>query len=448
MSFIPHTDAERRAMLETIGVERVDDLYEAVPEAFRFPDLDLPEAISELEVLRELRNISGNNVDASTSDFFLGAGIYHHFIPSVVDHILKRSEFYTAYTPYQPEVSQGTLQVIFEFQSLICHLTAMEVANASLYDGATALAEAVNLALSHHRHRRSRVVLSPAIHPQYRETVETYLWGMDIELDGQGMAPESGLSSLAAGLDEDVALVAVQYPDFFGRIEDLTELTEEAHSVGALVAVVANPLALGLLTPPGDFGVDIVVGEGQPLGIPMSYGGPGLGIFATREANVRRMPGRLVGETSDRHGKRGYVLTLTPREQHIRRERATSNICTNQGLMALAATVYMVAMGRSGLRETAELCYHKAHYAAEKIAALPGFQIWSDAPFFNEFAVVCPRPVEELNAYLMERGIVGGYNLARSFPSLRQHMLLAVTEMNTRESIDRLVAGLEEAAHD
>ncbi len=334
--------------------------------------------------------------------------------------------------------------MIFEYQSMICHLTGMEVSNASLYDGATALAEAVNVALSHHRGRRRRVVLSHGIHPQYRQVVETYVRGLDVSLAEEDLA-ERDPGALASLVDEETALVAVQYPDFFGRIEDLSGIGQAAHANGALLCVVANPLALGLLSPPSEYGADIVVGEGQPLGIPMSYGGPSLGLFATRQDYVRLMPGRLVGETVDRRGQRGYVLTLTPREQHIRRERATSNICTNQGLMTLAAAVYLSVMGKGGLRQVAELCYHKAHYAADRIAALDGYDLWNRGSFFHEFVIKCPRPVDEINGFLSRRGILGGYDLGLSYESLQDHMLVAVTEMNTRESIDRLSEGLEEA---
>ncbi len=445
MAYIPHTEADRQEMLGTIGVKRIEDLYDAVPEALRFPELELPEAVSEMEIMRELQSLSERNVEAGHTACFLGAGAYHHFIPSVVDHILRRSEFYTAYTPYQPEVSQGTLQSIYEYQSMICHLTGMEVANASIYDGATALAEAVNMALGHFRGQRTKVLLSPGIHPHARAVVHTYMRGQDAQVTGE----ESSLDdpeSLASQLDEDTALLAVQYPDFFGRIIEYSALGEAVHAAGALFCIVVNPTALGMLKPPSAFGADIVVGEGQPLGIPLSYGGPYLGLFATREAYVRRIPGRLVGETQDTRGQRGYVLTLTPREQHIRREKATSNICTNQGLMTLAATVYLSVMGRHGLRRVAELCYHKAHYAASQIASLNGYQLWGETPFFHEFVVACPKPPAEINRHLLTRNILGGHDLGVDYPELEGHMLLAVTEQNTREEIDRLVAALAEAA--
>ncbi len=446
MAYIPHTEDDRRAMLAAIGVERIEDLYEAVPAQVRFPKLELPPGLSEMEVAQEMAALAEANADTTHFASFLGAGAYNHFIPAVVDHVLRRSEFYTAYTPYQPEVSQGTLQAIFEYQSHICNLTGMEVSNASHYDGATSLAEAVILALSHHRHKRNKILLSPAIHPHYRAVVRTYMGGMGLAIEGdEKLATDR--QALAAMVDEDTALVAVQYPDFLGRIEDFSALGAVCNEKGALFTVVVNPLALGLLKPPAEFGADVVVGEGQPLGIPLSFGGPYLGIFATRQRFVRRMAGRLVGETVDSRGQRGFVLTLTPREQHIRRAKATSNICTNQGLMALAAAVYLSVMGKHGLRQVAELNYHKAHYAAEQIDALPGYYLWNEGPFFNEFVIACPRPVAEINAALLEYGILGGYDLGQVYPELENHMLVAVTEMNAREEIDAFAEALGEVFH-
>jgi len=439
MTFLPHTDQDRQQMLAAIGVSQLDDLFDAVPANLRFPALDLPAGISEMEVMTELQALADATVNAHQFTSFLGAGAYDHFIPSVVDHVLSRSEFYTAYTPYQPEVSQGTLQAIFEFQSHICNLTGMEVANASVYDGASALAEAVNMALNHHRDKRDRVVLAPTIHPHYRDTVETYLRGTDVEVIGpQGFT--EGMQALADSIDERTALVAVQYPDFLGHINDYQPVALAAQAAGALLCVVVNPIALGLLEPPSAIGADIVVGEGQPLGIPLSFGGPYLGLFATRQEYVRKMPGRLVGETTDDRGQRGYVLTLTPREQHIRRERATSNICTNQGF-------YLTVMGRQGLRQVAELCYHKAHYAAEQINALPGYRLWNQRPFFHEFVIETPQPVDWINRQLLESRIIGGYDLSQWQPSLSNHMLVAVTERNTRADIDRLVSALAEVGN-
>ncbi len=446
MAYIPHTDKDRQEMLAEIGVAGFDELYQDVPEDVRFPDLDLPESVSEMEVMEQLQALSEANLELGHASCFLGAGAYYHYVPSVVDHILRRNEFYTAYTPYQPEISQGTLQAIFEYQSLMCQLTGMDVSNASHYDGATALAEAVILALNTHRGKRSKVILSPAIHPQYRQVVRTYTQGMDLEIAGDEKC-DNGPEDLIALLDDNTTLIAVQYPDFFGHIDDYTELGKAAEDVGALFCVVANPLALGLLKPPGEFGADVVVGEGQPLGIPLSYGGPYLGIFTTSDKYVRKMAGRLVGETVDTRGQRGYVLTLTPREQHIRREKATSNICTNQGLMALASVVYLSTMGKAGLRKVAELCYNKAHYAAEKIGQIDGFKVWNFKPFFHEFVISCPRPVAEINDELLDIDIIGGYDLGQDYPDMKDHMLVAVTEMVSVDEIDDFVAALEEVAN-
>jgi glycine dehydrogenase subunit 1 len=445
MTYIPHTDADREEMLAAVGVESMEALFEAVPERVRFPDLNLPEAISEMEALWELQDLSSANFDADDFAFFLGAGAYNHYVPSVVNHILLRSEFYTSYTPYQPEVSQGTLQVMFEYQSMIAALTGMEVSNASHYDGATSLAEAVIMALNTVKGRdRKKIILSPAVHPQCRDVVRTYTQGMDVRIVGDEDTNHT-LDDLTRLLDERTAMIAVQTPNFFGQIEDLSGLAERVHSAGALLCVAADPIALGMFKPPGHYGADIVVGEGQPLGIPLSFGGPYLGFFATRRQYVRKMAGRLVGETVDADGRRGYVLTLAAREQHIRRGRATSNICTNQGLMVLAATVYMSLLGKQGLRRVAELCYHKSHFAASRIDELEGYQVDWSRPFFKEFVVTCPKPVDEINRYLLEEwGIVGGYDLAQDYPERQNQMLLCVTEMNAREEIEALVEALSE----
>jgi len=448
--FIPHTDQEREEMLLAVGLERLEQMFEAVPEQFRFPKLNLPPALTEMEVAGEMDLLAGENESTRDLICFLGAGAYNHYIPAVVDSILRRGEFYTAYTPYQPEISQGTLQAIFDYQSLVAALTGMDVSNASHYDGATAVAEAVTMAMAVFRDKRKKVILSPSLHPQYRQVLRTYNPGNDLILVGDepGTDLHAGPESLYRHLDQDTALVIIQYPDFLGRIYDYTALANAVHQAGALLAVAVNPIALGMLTPPGDFGADIVTGEGQPLGIPLSFGGPYLGIFATKNEYVRKMAGRLVGETVDNRGQRAYVLTLTSREQHIRREKATSNICTNQGLIALGASIYMSALGKHGLRQVAELCYHKAHYAAEQIAKVSGYKLWSADPFFNEFVLQCPRPVDQINAYLLEEGILGGYDLSQDYPEMENCMLLAFTELNTREQIDLLVEILEEVSND
>jgi glycine dehydrogenase subunit 1 len=446
--FNPHSDADRTAMLKAIGVKSVADLFAVVPSEHRFPELDLPDALTEMEALQDLQELASANYSTQEMPSFLGAGAYNHYVPAGVAAITSRGEFLTAYTPYQPEVSQGTLQAIFEYQSMICQLTGMDASNASHYDGATAAAEAVNMSQGITRGKRKQIVLSPGLHPHYRQTIHTYSQGSDLRFVGEDLPLDAGPDALLSLIDADTAIVMVQYPDFFGRIYDYSALAEAVHAAGGLLGVAINPMALGLLKPPADFGADIVTGEGQPLGIPLSYGGPYLGILATREKYVRNLAGRLVGETVDSRGQRGFVLTLSTREQHIRRERASSNICTNQGLMALSATVYMSLVGKQGLREVAELNYHKAHYAAEQIVALDGFTLWSDAPFFNEFVVRGPRPAAETNAHLLDHSILGGYDLGESYLQLADCLMFAVTEMNSRDEIDYLVDVLAEASHD
>ena len=450
MSYTPHTESDRAKMLAEIGVESIGDLFLDVPESVRYPELKLPPPMSEAEILRELRAMSEENADLDHYACFLGAGAYNHFVPSVVGHVIGRSEFYTAYTPYQPEISQGTLQAIFEYQSMVCALTGMDVANASHYDGATSLAEAALMSVSISRGRRRKIIVSPTVHPEYRATLRTYTPGPDLTVETLNFKSQTlsfEVESLEFEVDEDTACVIVQQPDFFGQlmgVNELKRLVEMVHEAGALLVVAVDPISLGLFTPPGEYGADIVVGEGQSLGNPLNFGGPYLGIFACREKYMRKMPGRLVGETVDTQGRRGFVLTLSAREQHIRRERATSNICTNQALCALAAGAYLAAMGKGGLRQVAELCYHKAHYAAQRIGALPGFDLVGSRPFFKEFVVRCPRPPSEINEALLERRIIGGYDLGRDYPQLENHMLFCVTEMNTKEEIDRLVEALRE----
>ena len=429
MAYTPHTEADRQAMLAAIGVRSLADLFQDVPERFRYPDLHLPEALSEMEVLQEMEHLAGKNLVSGQMAMFLGAGAYHHFIPSVVPYLASRGEYATAYTPYQPEVSQGTLQSIFEYQSLMGRLTGMDVVNASHYDGATAMVEGALMAVRALQGKRDKILVSPSIHPQYRQTLRTYLSG-DNQLQVSG-DEEAGadLQDLEEAIDARTACVIVQNPDFFGDIHDLSRLSKVIHDAGALLVVVSNPItALGLLQPPGAYGADIVAAEGQPLGIPLSFGGPYLGVLGCREALVRRLPGRLVGETVDAEGRRGFVLTLTPREQHIRREKATSNICTNQGLMALMSGIYLACMGKQGLRLVAEMCYHKAHFAAQEIGNLKGYSVVNSGPFFNEFVIRCPKPAAEINQALLRREILGGYDLHLDYPNREKQMLLCVTE--------------------
>ncbi len=442
--YIPHSDTEREEMLKVIGVNKIEDLFESLPSDHLFPLLNLPAGVTEMEALEELNHIASVNESAQDLICFLGAGAYYHYTPAAVDFLLNRGEFYTAYTPYQPEISQGTLQAIFEYQSLISALTNMDVSNASHYDGATAVAEAINMAYHNYRMKRPKVVISPSVNPQYMETVQTYIRGSDIQIVGGDLPATSTPDELVPLIDEDTALVVVQYPDFLGRIFDYYNLVKSAHQSKAMVSIHVNPIALGLLKPPGDFGADIVTGEGQTLGIPMSYGGPYLGIFATRSQYVRKMAGRLVGETEDNRGQRGYVLTLSTREQHIRRERATSNICSNQGLLALAAGIYLSLLGKSGMQKIAKLNYYKAHYAAGIIDALDQYHLVSNAPFFNEFVVKCPQPVPDVNSHLLEHDILGGFDLGKVEKDLKNHMLIAVTEMISREEIDFMAQVLSE----
>ncbi|MCJ7518193.1 MAG: aminomethyl-transferring glycine dehydrogenase subunit GcvPA [Anaerolineaceae bacterium] len=448
--FIPHTEFERQEMLKVIGKDSLESLFSDIPEKYRFPKLDLPPALSEMEALQELTELADANNSCDELICFLGAGAYNHYVPAAVDMLLRCGDFFTAYTPYQPEISQGTLQAIFEFQSLIANLTGMEVSNASHYDGATACAEACISAYHHFRGKRTKILISPALHPHYSDTIHTYLGAIDkIEIaDKSENIQIDSPQFLVEQVNENTALVIIQYPDFLGRIMDFTNLGKAVHDAGALLAVAVNPIALGLLKPPSEFGADFVVGEGQPLGIPMSFGGPYLGFFATRNELIRKISGRIVGETIDGKGNRGYVLTLTAREQHIRREKATSNICTNQALMALAATIYMSLLGKSGLRKVAELCYQKAHYAAEQIAKIPGYKVNKDWVFFNEFVVEYPADPKIINDFLLHEGVLGGLDLGDYYPEEKNKVLFAVTEKITRGDIDILTNLLQEVGND
>ncbi len=448
MSYIPLTADERAEMLATIGASSVEELFGDVPAQHRYPSIPLPPPLAELDVLRELRTLSEMNADLDHIPSFLGAGAYQHYIPSLVNHLLLRGEFYTAYTPYQPEISQGTLQAIFEYQTMICALTGMEVANASHYDGATALAEGVLMAWNSLRGKRRKAILSPDIHPEYCQVVRTYVQGLDVQVCGDENA-QNGVAQLEAMIDDETCCVAVQNPNCWGEIESvagLRALADAAHAHKAMLIVVGYPIALGLISPPGDYGADIALGEAQPLGSPPGLGGPYLGYFACRQRDVHKMAGRLVGQTVDVDGRRGFVLTLAAREQHIKRERATSNICTNQALCALASAIYLAALGRQGLRDVAELCYHKAHYLAGQIAQLDGYRLCARRPFFNEFVVACPCPAAEINDILLHRHhLIGGLDLAQ-WGGNEHHMLLCATEVHTRAMLDVLVSALKEAA--
>ncbi len=441
MTFNPHTESDRANMLLAAGIAGIDDLFSPVPGAVRFPNLDLPPALTEMEAADHLLKLSSRNATIPAENVFLGAGSYRHFIPATVGQILARGEYYTAYTPYQPEVAQGTLQVIYEFQSLIAALTGMDVANASMYDGATALAEGALMTVSRTRGRR-RIVVSSTVHPAYRSVMRSYLQGLDVELIELPLPDREFLmtaSALENYYSDDLAAVVLQYPNFFGGIEDLSTIADRVHAHGGSLVVATYPVALGLLRPPGELGADIVAAEGQALGIPQGYGGPYVGLLAARQAFVRQMPGRLAGATTDSEGKRGFVLTLQTREQHIRREKATSNICTNQGLMATAATVHMATLGPAGFREVAYRSYQNAHYLADRISEVAGYNIATGDEFFHEFVVSTPVPAAEINATLMEMDILGGLDLGVVDPALSRFMLLCATEMNTRESIDRFI---------
>jgi glycine dehydrogenase subunit 1 len=444
LRYIPNSPEERAEMLSSIGIASAEGLFDSIPSDLRLKSpLRTPPALSEIELLARFEQLGARNTGANRISF-LGAGAYSHYIPTIVDHILSRSEFFTAYTPYQPEISQGTLQTIFEFQTLVCQLTGMEVANASMYDGSTALAEAVLMA--ERVTRRSKIVASGAIHPQYLEVVRTYVQHAGIDLDVVAFDEQSGQAGkeLVDSIDEQTAAVVVQSPNFFGCVEDLAAFATAASAKGALLVVaVTEAISLGLLKSPGECGADIVVAEGQSFGVPLSFGGPYVGLFATKEKYARQIPGRLVGEAYDKQGRRGFVLTLATREQHIRREKATSNICTNEGLIALAATVYLETMGKRGMREVAELCIQKAAYAARRIREIRGFAVPFSGSCFNEFVVRAPSPAVELLSRLgKEKNIEGGVALSQFFPERKNDFLVCVTETNTREQIDKLIEGL------
>lgn len=441
--YLPQTEQDRKQMLETIGVESVDELFAEIPESVRFKGkMNLPAPMSELTLVKHMNRMAGRNTSMDQAVSFLGAGVYEHHIPSVVGHVVSRSEFYTAYTPYQPEISQGELQAIFEFQTMICELTGMDVANSSMYDGHTALSEAASMAAATSRKRK--IVISQTVHPEARQILLTSAKGVGLQVvEVPHQDGVTDLAALSAEADEETAAVIVQSPNFFGNIEDLAQVERIAHAHKGLFIVSANPLSLGLLKPPGQYGADIVVGDAQPLGIAPSFGGPHCGYFATTKALMRRIPGRIVGQTVDENGKRGFVLTLQAREQHIRRDKATSNICSNQALLALAASVYMSALGKQGMQDVARLNLQKAHYAKERLSQVEGIEIAFSQPFFNEFVVKLPHPVSEVNRKLLEQGIIGGYDLGRDYPELANHMLIAVTEVRTKEEIDMLANGLE-----
>ena len=439
--YLPMTESDQKAMLESIGAKSIDELFSDIPEPVKFEgEYKIKKAKSEPALWRELTELASKNADLRTYASFLGAGIYDHYIPAIVDHVISRSEFYTAYTPYQPEISQGELQAIFEFQTMICELTGMDAANSSMYDGGTALAEAAMLA-SGSTHRK-KILISSTVHPQSKEVLYTYAKGQRIEVVEipycNGVTDVEALQKM---IDQDTAAVIVQYPNFFGRIEPLQEIEELTHREKALFVVSSNPLALGILTPPGHFGADIVIGDAQVFGIPSAFGGPSCGYFAVTNKLMRKIPGRLVGQTVDEEGRRGFVLTLQAREQHIRRDKATSNICSNQALNALAASVAMTALGKKGVREMAAANIQKAHYV-KQILKENSAEIVFDGAIFNEFVVKFNHPISEVNKRLLTKNIIGGYDLGRDYPELENHMLIAVTELRTKEEMDMFAAEL------
>jgi len=445
MSYLSLSDKDKKEMLAATGVDSIDGLFCCIPDAVRLKrELSLPAAQSELELVRTIEAIGRKNA-YSRYVSFLGGGAYEHFIPAVVDYLSSRGEFVSPYTPYQSEVSQGTLQAVFEFQTLVCQLTGLAIANASLYEGATATAEAVLMA--QRITTRNRVLLARTLHPQYREVVRTYIKNLGLEAVDVPYGPDGRVDkdALDRDLDEKTAAVVFQSPNFFGVVEDVQALSEAAHGRKALsVAIVAEAISLGLLEAPGKLGADIVTGEGQSLGVPVSFGGPYLGFMACKKEFLRQMPGRIVGQTVDKEGRRGFVLTLSTREQHIRRERATSNICTNQGLCALRATIFMESLGRQGLREMAWQNAQKADYAADRLGAVPGVRRKFSGPVFNEFVVELAKPWPAVDAGLRGQGLIGGYGLEPAYPELKNSVLVCVTELKTKDQIDRLARALRE----
>lgn len=436
--YLPMTEQDKQEMLTAVGVDSIDELFSDIPESVRFQgEYKIKKAKSESSLLKELTNLAGKNADLKRYTSFLGAGVYDHYTPIIVDHVISRSEFYTAYTPYQPEISQGELQAIFEFQTMICELTGMDVANSSMYDGATSLAEAAMLSAGHTR--KKKVLISNTVHPETRDVVKTYAKGQHVEVveipEKDGL---TDLTHLKGVISDDIAGVIVQYPNFFGRIEPLKEIETIVHETKALFIVSSNPLALGVLTPPGHLGADIVTGDTQPFGIPASFGGPHCGYFAVSNKFVRKVPGRLVGQTIDEDGKRGFVLTLQAREQHIRRDKATSNICSNQALNALASSVAMTALGKTGVKQMAIQNIQKSHYAKQAVKQA-GFEIVYEGPSFNEFIIKLDESYEAVSNRLLSNQMIGGYNLGETYPHLENHMLVAVTELRTKEEIDEFV---------
>lgn len=442
--YIPMTENDKNEMLEAIGIDSTEELFSDIPENIRFKgDISIKKPTSEYELKRELVQMSNKNAHPGSHTSFLGAGVYDHFIPSVVDHVISRSEFYTAYTPYQPEISQGELQAIFEFQTMIAELTGMDLANSSMYDGGTSLGEAVNLSAG--QTKRKKILVSKTVHPESRAVIETYAKGFDLEIvEIDHVNGQTDLEQLEKELDEETASVVIQYPNFFGQIEPLAEVRDLLDTQKKTMFIVSsNPLALGYLTPPGEFGADIVVGDTQVFGIPAQFGGPHCGYFATTKKLMRKTPGRLIGQTKDENGVRGYVLTLQAREQHIRRDKATSNICSNQALNALASSVAMTSIGKHGMKEMAVLNMQKARYMKAQLAEA-NIPVVFDGPLFNEIVVQLNKPIKEINDALLTKGFIGGYDVGFAYEELENHMLIAVTEIRSKDEIDTFVKELRD----
>lgn len=449
--YIPNTPEDQKKMLESLGMKQKENLFDDIPEDLKLNrELRLNEPLSEMEVSKTLNAIAGENTSLKELTCFLGAGAYDHYIPAVIKHLVSRSEFYTAYTPYQPEISQGTLQAIFEYQTMICNLTGMEVSNASMYDGGTACAEAAKMSME--ASKRKNVIVSKTVHPEIRRILKTYLrfhGGQVIEVDYKD--GETDYEKLKAAVNKETASVIIQNPNFFGIIENAKIAADIAHENKALSIMSVNPISLGILKSPGALGADIVVGEGQSLGNALNFGGPYLGFMATSAKLMRKLPGRIVGETTDVDGKRAYVLTLQAREQHIRRQKATSNICSNEALNALQATIYMSTMGKNGIKEVAELCTQKAHYALNELTKSGKYKLAFDKPFFMEFAILPSgsndnsqaASADKINIYLLENKILGGYKIEKNYPELKNSMLLCVTEKRSKEEIDKLASLME-----
>ncbi|WYP28559.1 aminomethyl-transferring glycine dehydrogenase subunit GcvPA [Alkalihalobacillus sp. FSL W8-0930] len=439
--YLPMTETDRDEMLQAIGVDSIEELFADIPSDIRFKgQLNIERALKEPELIKFFNGLAAKNTSTKSVPSFLGAGVYDHYIPSIVNHVISRSEFYTAYTPYQPEISQGELQAIFEFQSMICELTGMDLANSSMYDGPTSLAEAAMMSCGHTK--KKTILVSKAVHPEARDVLKTNAYGQGltvIEIDTKNGVTD--LDLLKEHYNDDTACVLVQYPNFFGHVEPLADIEAITHQGKALLAVSSNPLALGLLKSPGEFGADIVVGDAQPFGISMQFGGPHCGYFATTKKLMRKVPGRLVGQTVDDQGQRGFVLTLQAREQHIRRDKATSNICSNQALNALAASVAMTAIGKKGVKDMAYQNVQKAAYLKAKLKE-EGVHVVHEGPTFNEFVIQLNQSVKEVNETLLEKGFIGGYELERDDQSLKGQMLLCVTEVRTKEELDAFASEL------